>query len=99
MTELTAVSIADAIKQYAADTSEILVCGGGAHNDYLLARLAARLPGTRIESSALHGLDPDWVEAAAFAWLAKQTLEKKPGNLPAVTGASGLRILGGIYYS
>jgi anhydro-N-acetylmuramic acid kinase len=99
LTELTAVSIADAVKQYAAATGEILVCGGGAHNDYLLARLAANLPGIRIESSALHGLDPDWVEAVAFAWLAKQTLEKKTGNLPGVTGAAGPRVLGGIYYA
>jgi anhydro-N-acetylmuramic acid kinase len=67
--------------------ARLVVCGGGVHNRQLLARLAAHLPQTRIESSAAHGVDPDQVEAAAFAWLAARTLAGLPGNIPSVTGA------------
>ena len=66
-------------------------------NAQLLRRLAARLPGVVVESSALHGLDPDYMEAMGFAWLAQQTLAGLPGNLPSVTGARGPRILGAIH--
>jgi anhydro-N-acetylmuramic acid kinase len=62
-----------------------------------MAALAAALPGTRVESSAAHGLDPDAIEAMAFAWLARETLAGRPGNLANVTGAAGPRILGAIH--
>lgn len=93
---LTAKSIANAIARY--ETDEVIVCGGGVHNDYVLQLLKNYLPGITISSSATYGLDPDYIEATAFAWLAKQTLEHKPGNLPEVTGASRPVILGGVYY-
>ncbi len=91
--ELTARSIAAAIDQR---TEQVLVCGGGAHNPLLMQRLDALLP-CPVVSTAVVGLPPDWVEAAAFAWLARQTLAGRAGNLPAVTGATGPRILGAIY--
>jgi anhydro-N-acetylmuramic acid kinase len=62
-----------------------------------MARLSARLPGVIVESTSAHGLDPDYVEAMGFAWLARETLAGRPGNLPGVTGAIGLRVLGAIY--
>ncbi|MEO6697233.1 MAG: anhydro-N-acetylmuramic acid kinase [Gammaproteobacteria bacterium] len=95
--ELTTASIAQAIQHYAPQTSEILICGGGAHNAHLMQRLRAHLKSCSVESSEKHGINPDWVEAMAFAWLAKQRLEGKPGNLPTVTGAKRAVVLGGIY--
>lgn len=95
--ELTAASIVAAIRQYAPTTQRILVCGGGVHNPTLLERLRVHLAGVPVESTAVYGIDPDFLEAMGFAWLAKRTLEGLPGNLPEVTGAKGLRILGGIY--
>jgi anhydro-N-acetylmuramic acid kinase len=95
--ELTAASVALAIASYAPRTQEVLVCGGGAHNIWLLSRLQAWLKDCRIASTDDYGIDPDWVEATAFAWLAKQTLEGKPGNVPGVTGARREVPLGGIY--
>jgi len=62
-----------------------------------MARLAALLPGAKVASTAAHGVDPDWVEAMAFAWLAHCCLEGIPANRPSVTAAIGLRILGAIY--
>jgi len=91
--ELTARSIAAAIDKR---TQQVLVCGGGVHNPLLMQRLDQLLP-CPVMSTAEAGLDPDWVEAAAFAWLARQALAGRAGNLPAVTGAAGLRILGAIY--
>ena len=95
--ELSARTIAEAILQYAPDSTEILVCGGGAHNLSLMFRLQALLGNKRLFTTEDYGLDPDWIEAMAFAWLAKQTLEGKPGNIPEVTGASHPVVLGGIY--
>ncbi len=95
--ELTAASLADAIARHCPGSDEIYVCGGGVHNDTLLARLAVLLHPARVASSAVLGVDPDWMEALAFAWLARQTRLGLPGNLPAVTGARGARILGAIY--
>lgn len=95
--ELTAVSIVDAIKQTRFAVDQILVCGGGVHNTSLLQRLQQLLPDQEIFPTSKVGLDPDWVEAMAFAWLAKQTLGHQAGNLPAVTGARHSVILGGIY--
>lgn len=95
--ELSAKSIADAVHDFARGTRCVIVCGGGAHNDYLMTRLRANLPGIAVESAALHGIDPDWVEAAAFAWLAQRRLDERPGNIPAVTGASQPVLLGEIF--
>jgi anhydro-N-acetylmuramic acid kinase len=95
--ELTAASVADALRATQPDTARVLVCGGGVHNPRLLQRIAARLPGMLVESTAAHGVDPDLVEAMGFAWLARQTLASRPGNLPSVTGARGPRVLGAIY--
>jgi len=95
--ELTAVTVAEALRRGLPAVRRVLVCGGGVRNAQLLRRLAARLPGVVVESSALHGLDPDYMEAMGFAWLAQQTLAGVPGNLPSVTGARGPRILGAIH--
>jgi len=95
--ELTACSIAQAVEQYAPDCSELLVCGGGADNGYLMQRLATLLPACTVATTARYKLEPRWVEATAFAWLARQTLNHLPGNLPAVTGAHQAVILGAIY--
>ena len=94
--ELTARSIADAILSHCPGAQEIYLCGGGAHNRTLFRRLKRLLPDTTLDMTDALGISPDWVEALAFAWLARQTLEGKPGNLPEVTGASGARILGTI---
>jgi len=67
------------------------------HNPVLLARIGARLPGVTVESTAVHGGDPDFVEAMGFAWVARETLAGRHGNLPAVTGARGGRVLGAIF--
>jgi anhydro-N-acetylmuramic acid kinase len=93
---LTAITICDAIKQYAPETDRVLICGGGIHNDYLLKLIQKRLDCT-VESTEQYGLHPDHVEAVAFAWLARQTLNNLPGNLKEVTGARSPVILGGIY--
>ncbi len=95
--ELTARSIADAIRAHATATDELYVCGGGAHNSELLRRLGRNLPDTTIETTAAVGLDPDWVEAVAFAWLAMRTMNDETGNLPSVTGASHKVVLGTIH--
>ncbi len=97
LTELTAQTAADAIRDFSVNTQRVLVCGGGVHNQDLIARLRKQLTGCPVESTNNHGLDPDWVEAVAFAWLAKQTLDGKPGNIPAVTGARHPVVLGAIY--
>src|SRR5690606_25471 len=95
--ELTAATGADALQATQPDTARVLVCGGGVHNAALMTRLSARMPGAIVESTAAHGLDPDYVEAMGFAWLAREPLAGRPGNLPGVTGAKGLRVLGAIY--
>lgn len=93
---LTASTICDAIKQHAPETERVLICGGGIHNQYLL-KLIQRQLDCAIESTAEYGIAPDFVEAVAFAWLAKQTYSHLPGNLKEVTGAENEVILGGIY--
>lgn len=97
LAELTARSIADAISAASVDVDEVYICGGGASNTDLMRRLYGCLDGKLLADTSALGIAPDWVEAVAFAWLAHQTLEGLAGNAPAVTGASGLRILGGIY--
>ncbi len=99
LVELSARSIADAINSAInrpQDWHELYVCGGGIHNQFLMERLQHHLPLFTIASTEMLGVSPDWMEAIAFAWLAKQTIEGKPGNLPSVTGAIGSRILGTI---
>ena len=95
--ELSARAALDALRLHAPDTRELLVCGGGALNGALMARLAALWPGLRVASSDCAGLPAMQVEAAAFAWLARQFCERRPGNHPGVTGAAGLRVLGALY--
>ena len=94
--ELTARGIVEAAQAHCKGFDALYVCGGGVHNSALMQRLA-ELAGKPVSSTATLGIDPDWMEALAFAWLARQCLEGKPGNLPAVTGARGPRILGAIY--
>ena len=94
LVEFSARSIVDALRATQPDTTRLIACGGGVHNALLMARIAALLPGVAVQSSAEHGIDPDAVEAAGFAWLAWQTLEGRPGNRPEVTGAAGPRVLG-----
>lgn len=95
--ELTAVTIRDALLAMAPDTARLLVCGGGVHNRQLMGRLQALLPEIAVSSTAEVGLDPDWIEAMAFAWLARQRLLGQPGNVPSVTGATRPVTLGGLY--
>lgn len=97
LAELTAVSVADAIAAEGLADGETLVCGGGVHNLFLMQRLQHLLPAGRVCSTAAYGLDPDWVEAMAFAWLAQRTLNGLSGNLPSVTGARRAVTLGAIY--
>lgn len=95
--EFTAASLADAVRRDCAGARELCVCGGGAHNGALMRRVRARLAGVEVDTTTALGIDPDWMEALAFAWLARQTLHRAPGNLPAVTGARGERVLGAVY--
>lgn len=97
LTEFTAASCADAVQRFGKGGQQLLVCGGGALNTYLMQRLAALLPDVKVGTTAERGLPPLEVEAAAFAWLARQCMLSLPGNLASVTGASGPRILGAIY--
>jgi anhydro-N-acetylmuramic acid kinase len=99
LTALTARTIAEAVAKHAPGTRRVLVCGGGVHNAGLMRRLREQLPNVVVESTAGYGIDPGWVEAATFAWLAKRCLDREPGNLPAVTGASRETLLGGVYYT
>ena len=95
--ELCAATVAESIETYGPETVEVYLCGGGVHNRTLVERLSAGLaPRTVLRTDAL-GIPADSVEAAAFAWLAKRTLEGVPGNLPSVTGASEAVVLGGVY--
>ena len=97
LTEFTASACITCVKSYLNNSKELIVCGGGAFNQHLMQRLQAGLPSLKVVSSSVHGLPPLQVEAAAFAWLARQTILRLPGNLPSVTGAAGLRVLGAIY--
>ena len=101
LTELTAMSASMQINMFinAHENSSVYVCGGGALNDYLMTRLQAHLPHCTVETTASLGLNPAWVEAVAFAWLARQTLIGETGNLPAVTGASKGVVLGQVCFA
>jgi len=98
LVELTARTVAGAL-QWFPPVQELIVCGGGVHNQFVMERLADQLSATDVISSAVKGVDPDLVEAIAFAWLARKTLLGEAGSLPSVTGAASSRILGGIYRS
>ena len=95
--EFTAQSLCDAIQKECSGVQEVYVCGGGVHNDTLMQCIAALLAPVPVSSTGTVGVDPDWMEALAFAWLARQTIHDLPGNLPEATGARGARILGAIY--
>lgn len=97
LVELTAVCISQSIKQQKAPLNRLAVCGGGAHNTYLLERLAALMPELPILTTDSLGVPADWMEAMAFAWLAHCCLQEVPANRPEVTGARGLRVLGAVY--
>ncbi len=94
---LSVRTIADALRATLPNAARVIACGGGVHNPTLMRALAEALPGTTVESTAAHGLDPDHVEALGFAWLARQTVLGRPGNLPGVTGAAGPRVLGALH--
>jgi anhydro-N-acetylmuramic acid kinase len=97
--QMTSKSIADQIHRLSTSTKEVIVCGGGAYNQILINTLQAALPNDRVCTSNDFGIAPEWIEAMAFAWLAEQTMARKPGNLRTVTGAAEEVILGGIYYA
>ena len=97
LAEYSACAASEALLAHAPRTQHLLVCGGGAFNDHLMQRLAAQLPGVAVSSTAAAGVPPLQVEALAFAWLAQAFVERQPGNLPAVTGACGPRVLGALY--
>lgn len=97
LTALTAHSCADAVLRHGADCEQLLVCGGGALNTELMRQLQVLLPRIAVRDTGTAGLPPLQVEAAAFAWLARQCMHGLAGNLPAVTGAQGTRVLGAIY--
>lgn len=97
LTELTAKALSFSATSYRNDSKLLAICGGGAFNVHLMQRLQALLPAFVVQPTETLGLPALQVEAAAFAWLARQALEGQPGNLQSVTGARGARVLGGIY--
>lgn len=97
LARLTARTLADAIRQHAPGSGEVLLAGGGARNTHLVRLIAEELAPRRVSTTAIYGIPVDQVEALAFAWLAREALAGRPGNLPAVTGARGARVLGAIY--
>lgn len=97
LTELTAKTIVDAIYLYYPETERIILCGGGVHNKLLKKRINQLSSGIPLDDTKKYGISPDWVEAAAFAWLAYACLNNIPANEPAVTGANSRVILGAIY--
>jgi anhydro-N-acetylmuramic acid kinase len=97
LSQLTTLSIAKSLLAHFPSAGEVFLCGGGARNTDLVERLRAVLPRKRVELTDVLGVDADWLEAFAFAWLAQQAMVGAPGNLPEVTGARGPRILGAIY--
>lgn len=97
LTELTARAIAADVQRHQPDLPQLIVCGGGALNGHLMSRLSSLLPATRVASSEAWGLPPQQVEAAAFAWLAQQCVQRQPLDLQSTTGAQGARVLGAVY--
>ena len=100
LTELTAQTIADSISTLPEPVDKVYICGGGCHNTFLVSRLTKNLKQNNIDaplSTEYLKIDPKWVEASAFAWLAKQRLELKAASIPEVTGAKRSAILGAVY--
>jgi len=95
--QLTVVAIAESVVSYFPSAAEIYLCGGGARNSTLVAGLRTALPDKTVELTDRLNVDADWLEAFAFAWLARQAILGLPGSFPAVTGARGARLLGAIY--
>lgn len=95
--ELSARSVANALATFGPDVHEVLACGGGVHNGVLMAALARAIAPIPLRSTASAGVDPDFVEAALFAWLARERLAGRSGNRPSVSGARGPRLLGAVY--
>jgi anhydro-N-acetylmuramic acid kinase len=93
----SARSIADVLRTCGRDVREVFACGGGVHNGMLMDALRGELAHVRLDTTAALGLDPDYVEAVGFAWLARARMAHESGNLPAVTGARGARVLGAVY--
>lgn len=96
---LTAHTIAHDINQLITTECEVFVCGGGAYNLKLMAELSQKMPKAKVTSTSTLGIAPEWIEAMAFAWLARQTMNRQHGNLCAVTGAKREVILGGVYFA
>ncbi len=94
---LTVHSVAAALQRECAGATRVVACGGGVHNGQLMSALGTALAPVVLETTAQHGIDPDYVEAIAFAWLARETLAGRPGSRPEVTGARGPRVLGAIF--
>ncbi len=97
LTELTARSCADCVRRFAPSAQGLIVCGGGALNTHLMRRLQQLVPDCAVSASDRFGLPALQVEATAFAWLARQCVERKTASLKSVTGARGARILGAMY--
>jgi len=98
--ELTAITVAQEINRVDPNKlTQIYVCGGGSHNIALMKKLAQHTQPRHLSTTEEIGIKPDWVEAVAFAWLAKQTMHKASGNLPSATGANNEVILGGVYFA
>jgi anhydro-N-acetylmuramic acid kinase len=95
--ELTAAGIATAINEELPNARAVYLCGGGARNSALKHAIDVLIPNAKVTSTMELGIGPEWVEACAFAWLARQRLEEKPGNLPSVTGASRMAVLGALH--
>ncbi|TCV92666.1 anhydro-N-acetylmuramic acid kinase [Luteibacter rhizovicinus] len=94
---LSAITVAHDIARYGHGARQVVACGGGVHNAALMEAIRSRLGPVELQRSSAYGIDPDFMEAMAFAWLARQRILGRPGNLPAVTGASGHRVLGAVY--
>ncbi|HCH20609.1 MAG TPA: anhydro-N-acetylmuramic acid kinase [Cellvibrionales bacterium] len=97
LTQLSCDTIATQLLALPDEVKTVYCCGGGTHNRFLLAQLAAACPDHRIVTTEALGIDPDWLEAAAFAWLAKQALANQAVDLGNATNADQAAILGGVY--
>jgi anhydro-N-acetylmuramic acid kinase len=94
---LTSQTIADSIHGLDTKVDEVFVCGGGVKNSLIMSILDEQLNDVVIATTDNLGINPQWVEAAAFGWLAMRRIKNLPGNVPAVTGAKRRVLLGGIY--
>ncbi|MEE8119247.1 MAG: anhydro-N-acetylmuramic acid kinase, partial [Gammaproteobacteria bacterium] len=95
LSQLVVDTVATSLNTF-GEIDELFICGGGVHNQHVMKALANRLS-CKVETTQAIELDPDYVEAVAFAWLARETLAGRPGNLPEVTGATRLAVLGAIF--